>query len=96
MKPLTYDIGDRPRVTGTFRDLDNDAPFSPSLVTAKLVTPDGVVTTLTGVAESSTGVFVVTLPTLTQPGEHIVKYFGTGTLVAAEETSFLVRRTKVT
>jgi hypothetical protein len=89
-----YDIGDAPQVTAEFRDL-SDVLTNPTAVTAKMVEPDGTTTSLTGISNTGTGIYKVTLPTLDQSGEHVVKFFGTGTIIAAEEVRFTVRTSRV-
>ena len=91
----TYDIGDAPTVTASFYNL-SDALTDPTAVTAKMVEPDGTQTTLAGVTKSTVGVYTETLPTLDQAGTHVVKFFGTGALTAAEEVRIEVRKTRVT
>lgn len=91
----TYDIGDAPQVTARFYDQD-DALTDPTTVTAKLVEPDGTQSDLAGISNPSVGVYTVSLPTIDQSGKHVVKFFGVGALVAAEEVAIEVRRTRVT
>ena len=91
----THDIGDSPTVIGTFYNL-SDVLTSPTTVTAQHLQPNGVQAALTPVTTVSAGVHSVTLPTITQSGEHVVKFFGTGALVAAEETTISVRQSTIT
>ena len=90
-----YDIGDAPTVTATFRNIAGDLT-NPTTVTAKMVEPDGTQTTLSTPSNTGTGVYTVTVPTFDQSGRHVVKFFGTGAIIAAEETPIDVRPTKVT
>ena len=90
-----YDVGDAPSVTGTFYDT-NDVLTDPTTVTAELVEPDGTQTTIIDITNTSTGVYAANLPTIDQVGTHIVKFFGVGNLIAAEETRIEVRYTLVT
>lgn len=59
-------IGDLPVITATFRDTAN-ALADPSTVTVKVLKPSGTVTTYTSptaeIVNSSTGVWVFTMPT---------------------------------
>jgi len=91
----TFDIGDAPTVTATFRNLAG-VLTSPSSVTAQHLRPDGTQVTLTPVTAVSAGVHSVVVPTITRSGQHFVKFFGTGSLVAAEEVSLSVRTTRIT
>ena len=91
----TYDIGDAPTVTATFRNL-SDVLTSPTTVTVQHLQPDGTQAAVTPVTTVSAGVHSVVVPTITRSGQHVVKFFGTGALVAAEETVLNVRSTKVT
>jgi len=91
----TYDIGDAPTVTATFRNL-SDVLTSPTTVTVQHLQPNGVQTAITPVTTVSAGVHSVVLPTITRSGFHVVKFFGTGALVAAEEITLDVRQSTIT
>jgi hypothetical protein len=99
--PDTYDVGDQPIVTATFRD-EADVLESPSTVTVKVIEPNGtqratVTTPDASITNPSTGVFAYTFPAaLDQSGIWRVKFAGTAGLVAAEEIEFMVRRTTFT
>lgn len=90
---ITYDIGDAPTVTATFRDIAGTLT-SPTTVTAKLLAPDGVQTNLTP-ASSAAGIWSVTVPTFALSGRYRVKFFGTGAITAAEEVSMFVQRSPI-
>jgi hypothetical protein len=90
----TYDIGDAPVVTATFRNIAGDLA-DPTTVTAKLREPDGTQTNLTPLKDS-VGTYSVILAPFDQSGRHRVKFFGTGDLTAAEELTLNVRRTPIT
>ena len=90
-----YDIGDAPVVTATFRT-SAGVLTNPTAVTAKMVEPDGTQTTLSAPTNTGTGIYTVTCPTFDQSGRHVVKFFGTGVLIAAEEVAIDVKRTSVT
>lgn len=83
----TYDIGDAPTVTASFRNLNGELT-DPTLVTVEYTLPDGTVIALDDIANPSVGVYRVTVPALTLSGEYVVKFFGTGALIAAEEIRF--------
>lgn len=89
----SYDIGDAPTLTATFRDLAGD-PTNPTTVTATHRQPDGTETELSP-STSSTGIYTANTATLTQSGVHTVKFFGVGALVAAEEIRFKVQHSDI-
>lgn len=94
---VEYEIGDQPEITATFR---NSAKV--------LVTPSGVrfvvqrdkpgapQTTYTQanaeVTNPSTGVWLLTLPTVTVSGTYNVHVYGTGGIIAGEQGSFVVAK----
>lgn len=92
----TYDIGDRPTATVTFRDTA-DVLTSPTTVVFVVRTPAGVETPYTSphaaITTVSTGVFAFTFPApLNEAGAWHVRAKGTAGLEAAAELSFQVRR----
>ncbi len=89
-----YDIGDAPVATATFRNIAG-VLTDPTTVTVKLLSPEGTQTTITP-TNPSTGVWSAQVPTFTAPGIWVVKFFGTGAVVAAEETKMQVRTTPIT
>lgn len=92
-----YDIGDQPIITGTFEDVDG-TPTDPTAITIIVREPDG---TETGYDQSdatnpSVGVWSFQIPSaLDSCGIWTVKFFGTATLVAAQEVSFKVRCSRI-
>jgi hypothetical protein len=88
-----YDIGDQPVLTTTFTV--DDTATSPTAVAAQYRKPDGTEAALTPV-EDAEGVFVTTLPVLDAAGTWSWRIAGTAGVVAADEGSFLVKRTRFT
>lgn len=93
-----YDIGDQPVATATFRDVD-DVLTNPSTVVFKTRTPSGVETTYTSpnanITNPSVGVWKFTFPAaVTEAGNWVVRARGTAGLLAAEESTFIVRRSR--
>ena len=88
-----YNIGDKRRLTGTFRDI-NSVLTDPTDITFLIKEPDGTKTThLSGggvVTALSLGVWYVDF-TILQSGLHNYEFKGTGAVVTAEESSFRVR-----
>ena len=86
-----YDIGDQPTVTATIRDIDGDLA-DPTAVTVDFIDPSGTQTDGGAATSSSTGIYTWTFPdALDDWGRWRVKFYATGTLVAAEEIIVLVR-----
>lgn len=88
MSQNTYDIGDRPRFTATFRN-EADALTDPSTVTFMWRTAAGTETSYVygtngEVVRSSLGVFVFTPPTITVAGAHTCRVKSTSITTAAE------------
>lgn len=95
-----YNIGDRPVVTATFRDVD-DVLASPTTVVFITRTPAGVETVYTSphaaITTPSTGVFKFTFPTpFTLAGTWYVRAKGTVGVETAVETSFRVKASSFT
>lgn len=92
-----FDRGDGIRISVTFRDIA-DAVADPSTVTIRIKTPDATVeihTLASGdVEKDSQGVYHYDY-TITQEGEHYVRWEGTDTVIAVAETSFRARKSKV-
>lgn len=86
----THDIGDRVRVTCTFKNLD-DVLTSPTTVTAEMLAPGATVPTTPTVTAGSTGVYYVEVDAALA-GIYRLRFEGTGALVAAAEHAFSVRR----
>ena len=96
----TYDLGDRPTATVTFRDTA-DVLTSPTTVVFIVRTPAGVETPYTSphdaITTTSTGVFAFTFPDpLDEAGTWYIRAKGTAGLEAAAELSFQVRRSSFT
>ena len=93
-----YDIGDGPYVVCTFRNT-SDVATDPSAITARVKTPAGTTTTFTygtdaALEKTATGVYRLRV-TFDAAGRWAVKFFGTGTIVAAAETIIRVRTSAV-
>ncbi len=93
-----FDIGDAPRLLGSFSDIDF-VPIDPSTVTFKIKDPAGVVTTLVysfdgSVIKQDTGIYYTDFSVNTD-GVHNWKLFGTGSGQVAEQASFEVRSSNV-
>ena len=90
-----YDIGDTVRFSAEFTN-SSEVAADPTTVTLKIRFPSGVIRTFTYAAseitKDSTGNYHYDL-TITQAGEHYYKYYGTGTVVAAEEEYITVEGT---
>lgn len=89
---LAYDIGDRRRLTGTFRDITG-ALSNPSAIDMTIREPDGTMTNkvIGDLANPSVGVFTYDF-TITQAGRHVCKFDATAGVVSASELEFWVRR----
>jgi len=90
----TFDIGDRPRVTATFTDIDG-TPATPSTIVVKVRNPAGIETTYTSpdatITTPATGTVRFTWPEpLDTPGVWAVRIAGTAGVEAAAETTFRV------
>lgn len=91
-----YDIGDQPTVTATIKNAAGTLA-DPTTVAVKYRDPAGTQTTGSNATSSATGVFTWTFPsTLDQSGVWRVKFFATGAVVAAEETTVVVKSTEIT
>jgi hypothetical protein len=91
----TYDIGDNPRLTATFRN-EADAVADPTSIVAKYRKPDGTVVTLTygvdlALYKDSTGIYHTDI-TVDMAGRWYYRFVGTGNVIAAEETYFDVEK----
>lgn len=90
----TYDIGDRPRLEVTFKDLTG-ALADPTAVTAKVKDPANVVTDYNAVAvqHASLGVYYIDVD-LDQSGTWFYRFDGVGTVKASVENAFNVRESR--
>lgn len=93
-----YDVGDGPFVTCTFKNI-SDVATDPTTVTATVLEPDGTTTTYSygtdaALERTATGIYRLRV-TFDVAGEWAVKFFGTGTIVAAAETIIRVRTSAV-
>lgn len=91
----TFDIGDKPVITATFRNTA-EVLTDPTTVVFLWQTPDYVEATYTyGVAaevtRTSLGVFAFAPPTITRAGAHHCRAKGTTGLIAAGEGSVTIR-----
>lgn len=96
MAARTFDVGDRPTFTATFRD-NSDALTDPATVTFLWRTATGVETSYaynvaTEVARSSLGVYTFTPPTIAASGKHVCRVRSTS-VTTAGELAIEVRRT---
>ncbi|CAB4136951.1 hypothetical protein UFOVP314_56 [uncultured Caudovirales phage] len=90
--PDTFDLGDRPVVTVTFRD-ELGVVRNPTTVQFSYRRPNGtVVAGLSPGTNPSVGVYTLQLPVLDQTGPWTYRAVGTGTIDAAVEGRFFVRR----
>lgn len=90
----TFDIGDRPRITATFTDIDG-AAATPSTIVVRTRNPSGIETTYTSPNAAITTPAVGTVrfmwpAPLDQAGVWAVRIAGTAGLEAAAETTFRV------
>jgi hypothetical protein len=93
---MTYDIGDRPRVTATFTDLAGTV-VDPTIITCALKYPNGT-TTVTytfgvdgDLQRTSIGIYTLDF-TITQAGGYGYKFNGLGAIVASVQGRIAVRR----
>lgn len=91
-------IGDQPVITATWKNTAG-AVTDPSNATFRHVEPDDTRTdyvygTDDEVTKSASGVYVFTVPVITQSGNHFVGPQSTAGLIAADEVFFVVERTK--
>lgn len=91
---MTFDVGDSARLTVALAvaGLATD----PTTLTLTVKAPDGTEATYSGgqVVQTSTGSYYADVP-VTAEGQWKYRWAATGTVVAAEEGSFLVRRRAV-
>lgn len=91
-QPATYDRGDEARLTASFFDLFGNLE-DPSAVTLKIKTPDKAVASYTPAHQSRGDYYYDFI--ISQSGRHYIRWEATGQLVAAEESYFLVRKSRV-
>ena len=96
----TFDVGDQPTFTATFKLTADDTLADPSTVTFMWRTPAGTETSYAygsagEVAKTSTGVFTFTPPVIAARGPHVCRVKSTG-LVAADELVVTARRSEFT
>lgn len=91
MTPNTYDAGDLITLTGRFySDAALTTPANPSTVAVTIKDPVGAVTTPSP-GSSQVGVWTASF-TPTVAGMHEVRWVGTGTVQAADQSEFFVRK----
>lgn len=95
----TFQVGDKPRVTGEFRT-SNDLLIDPAVVRAKYKSPSGPVTSLLygtdpALVKSSVGIYYVDIDA-TEAGTWYYKFYSTGSGQAAGEASFEVEASEFT
>ena len=87
----SYVVGEQPRLKATFKI--GSTPTDPTTISLIIKAPSGAETTYTysggQVIKDSTGVYHYDLP-LTAAGKWSYRWIGTGTVVTATESSFLV------
>ena len=90
-----YDLGNKPRCTGTFTDVDGVVQ-DPTVVLFSWVPPSTATPTVytygvdAELVRSSTGIYYVDL-NANEVGEWRYRFYSTGTGQAAEETYFHIR-----
>lgn len=95
---MTYDVGDRTRLTATFTDDITGNPADPTVITLRVKPPKTNAIVMVSnsspqqIFKDSTGVYHADID-VTVSGTWHYKWFGTGSLVAAEEATFFVRPT---
>jgi hypothetical protein len=95
----SFDIGDKPVVTATFADITggvNTATAVTFIVRDPAGTQTSYATGHASVANPSTNVWRLTMPTLTIPQRWVVNVKATAALVAAAEATLNVRQTEIT
>lgn len=95
---MIYDLGDRRKLICEIRDED-DVLADPTTLIFKMIEPDQTYTeyeygTDEELVKDSTGKYHVYWDCIT-PGIHYWRYEATGSVVAAEEADFYVRKSKV-
>lgn len=86
MAESVFDIGDRVKLTGTFTNAAG-VLTNPTVVTCKVRTPSGTVTSHLDAANPSAGVFTKEIE-VTEAGMWRFRFEGTGAVKAAEEGFF--------
>lgn len=92
----TVQLGDRRRVTVTFKD-EADALTDPTTVTARVCQPDGTIVDLTGTSaltNPSPGVWSAVLPRFDTPGLWRWRVAGQGSIDEAIEGTLYVSPSK--
>ncbi len=94
--PTTYYVGDKPRLSGPFDDI-NDVDADPTAVSLDVMNPAGTITTYTfaasQVVKDSTGNYHYDL-SLTAEGMWTYRWRGEGALNAAKKGELFVERTR--
>lgn len=95
---MIYDIGDRRKLTCEVRD-ESGVLADPTALTFTMRAPNATLTTYAWPADAevvrtSTGLFHVYWD-CAQSGTHVWRFAATGTVAAAEESSFSVRASRV-
>lgn len=95
MTTTKYDIGDQPTITAEIRDIDH-VLANPTSVVVRFVAPDMTLLDGGDALNVAVGVWQWTFPQpLDQAGYWTVKFFATGSLVAAESISINVAKSTV-
>ncbi len=88
MTTESFNIGDKQRFNANFKD-EAGNPKNPTITTATLREPDGVISNPT-VTNDGIGLFHVDI-SFTKTGRHHLEIIGSGVVVSAEETEFYVK-----
>lgn len=93
VSPAALDVGDLAKLSASFTDLDGTAT-DPTDVELSIYEPDGTTTTVTWgageITRTATGEFYSNFD-VTQSGQHLYRWSGSGALVGSDEGSFLVQ-----
>ena len=97
MHRLLYDRGDVVRLTANFTNLSN-TPSDPSAVILRIKQPDASISVHNfpsgDIVKDSTGVYHFDL-SISDSGDYYYRFEGTGSVQAAGETLFHVRRSDI-
>lgn len=92
---MTYDIGDRVRLTATFQDAITGVVADPTGITLRTKSPTGTAAVYTypgdpKIVKEGVGIYHADID-VTASGNWSYKWAGTGSIVAAEESVFFVK-----
>lgn len=90
MIPNQYIVGDQIKLIGPFTNTDTGAPVDPTIVTCRILQPDGEIVDLSSsTVKDSVGVYHA-LFVVTQVGPHFYEFIGTGAAIGAGRRTFFV------